>query len=563
MKKGFPRERDWLILCLLLGAAQAWICRYSRIPDGVSYLDIGDAYLRGDWAAAINAYWSPLYSGCLGLALFLLKPSIWWEFIAIHFVNLLIYIAALFSFRFFLHTVLRAQRRQLATSSDDSVALSESAITALGYSIFLWCSLILIEVGSVTPDLLVAAIFFLMAGLLVELREQPSYPKFALFGALAGIAYLGKGVMFPLGFCFLAILFFSGKPTGARIRGFLLSGALFLIVCAPFIFALSKTKARLTFGDTGKIAYAALVSPGAPLLHWQGDPPGSGTPLHPTRKLMDDPPIFEFASPVRGSYPPWNDPSYWHEGVQARFNLRSQLRVLIFSALAYARFLLAEPGVVAGVLIFLIVGGVATRRAIASHWPLLAAAGLTIAAYSLVLVENRYIASSFALVFVAIFAGIRLPTGSALASRSNYLTAAIVLALLLTVAGHLAENAYENFTVSAEPSGKDEVKAAVGLREMGLRPGDPTAVVGRGITNHWARIGRFRIVAEAVSPGFSRDFWALPPQRRELAYDCLRRTGAKVVVAWDPPENARDPRWKKISNTNYYAYFFADSGLMK
>ena len=32
------------------------------ISDGVSYLDIGDAYFRGDWKAAVNAYWSPVYS---------------------------------------------------------------------------------------------------------------------------------------------------------------------------------------------------------------------------------------------------------------------------------------------------------------------------------------------------------------------------------------------------------------------------------------------------------------------------------------------------------------------
>jgi hypothetical protein len=31
--------------------------------------DIGDAYVRGDWHSAVNAYWSPLYSWFLGLAL--------------------------------------------------------------------------------------------------------------------------------------------------------------------------------------------------------------------------------------------------------------------------------------------------------------------------------------------------------------------------------------------------------------------------------------------------------------------------------------------------------------
>ena len=88
MKKALLTERSFIIVCIVLGAVQAWIFRYSRIPDGVSYLDIGDAYFRGDWAAAVNAYWSPMYSWWLGLALYLFKPSIWWELIAVHMVNL-------------------------------------------------------------------------------------------------------------------------------------------------------------------------------------------------------------------------------------------------------------------------------------------------------------------------------------------------------------------------------------------------------------------------------------------------------------------------------------------
>jgi hypothetical protein len=31
--------------------------------DGISYLDIGDAYWRGDWHMAINAFWSPSIPG--------------------------------------------------------------------------------------------------------------------------------------------------------------------------------------------------------------------------------------------------------------------------------------------------------------------------------------------------------------------------------------------------------------------------------------------------------------------------------------------------------------------
>src|ERR1051325_8540895 len=48
----------------------------SMNADGISYLDIGDAYFRADWANAINPVWSPLYSWILGFANFVIRPSI-------------------------------------------------------------------------------------------------------------------------------------------------------------------------------------------------------------------------------------------------------------------------------------------------------------------------------------------------------------------------------------------------------------------------------------------------------------------------------------------------------
>jgi len=557
MKKAWFTERSLLIFCIVLGALQAWICRYCMISDGVAYLDIGDAYLRGAWAAAINAYWSPLYSWCLGLALYVLKPSIWWEFITVHVVNFIIYVGALFGFRFFLHSVLRALREESTNPAEDSVPVPEDALLALGYSLFLWCSLVLIEVGKVTPDLLVAAIVFLIGGYLVDLRVHHSYRKFAMFGALNGAAYLGKGIMFPLGFGFLAILLFSGKRSKARIVGVLLSAVVFLAVSAPFIFVLSKAKGRLTFGDTGRLAYAAMVSPGTPQIHWQGEPAGSGTPRHATRQILDDPPVFEFGEPLSGTYPPWGDPSYWNEGVKPSFHLRAQIRMLVQSAFVYWKLLLGELGLLAGALIFLFIGGKPTRKAIVSNWPLLAAAGLSLAAYSLVLVITRYVGASLVLFWVALFAGMRLPKDEKLERIAKYVAAAVAISIGLSVVGHMADQGYANLTVGAEPSPKDQILAALGLEHMGLQAGDKVAVVGYGNLNHWARLGRFRIVAEATAAGLpAREFWASPPERRALAYERLSSTGARAVIAWNPPASANDPGWKKVSDTNYYAYFF-------
>ncbi len=557
-QKTLLTERLCLVICIALGAVQAWILRYVMISDGVSYLDIGDAYMRGDWKAAVNALWSPLYSWCLGLALYLLKPSIWWEFVVVHIVNLVIYVAALFCFRFFLRSVLRSLREGTFSVSDDSAPLPEKTMLILGYSLFLWGSMVLIDLGRVTPDLLAAALIFLIAGCLVELSFRPSYPQFALFGALCGATYLDRSIMLPVGFGLLVIELFSGKRSKARVAGFLLSVAVFLLVCAPFVLILSKAKGRFTFGDAGRLNYASLVSPGTMLIHWQGEPTGSGTPLHPTRKLLEDPPVFEFSEPVRGTYPPWDDPSYWNEGMQWSFHLRPQLRVLMFNTVTYVRILIREPGLLAGVLIYLVVGGKGTRRAIAANWPLLGAAGLTLAAYSLVHVIDRYIGASMVLLFVAILAGVRLPKDlPGFETASKYLAAAIALSVLLTVTGYIFENTYTTLTVSSDPPAKDQVRTALGLEGLGLRPGDKVAVVGYGYLDHWARLGRFRIVAEAAAAGpQAREFWASSPERRNLAYECLSGTEAKAVIAWDPPQSALDPRWKKISSTDYYVYFF-------
>ncbi len=341
-------ERSLLVLCVVLGAIQVWIVRYAMNQDGMSYLDVGDAYFRRDWANAISGYWSPMYTWFLGLALYVMKPSMWWECITVHFVNLIIYVGALFSFRFFLHSVLRALRDNETESAVDSRPLPESLLCGLGYGIFLWASLVLIDAGDITPDLLVAAFLFLIAGYLVDLRYHESYGKFAMFGGLCGAAYLSKAAMFPIGCGMLAILLFSGRISRRRVLGVLLAGVMFAVVSLPYVAALSKQKGRLTFGDSGRLAYASMVNPNVPQKHWQGDPPEGGIPKHTTRQLLDRPPVFEFAEPVGGTYPPWYDPSYWNEGAHGTFRLRAQIRVLVQSARNYTKMLVRQMGLLAG-----------------------------------------------------------------------------------------------------------------------------------------------------------------------------------------------------------------------
>ncbi len=159
------------------------------------------------------------------------------------------------------------------------------------------------------------------------------------------------------------------------------------------------------------------------------------------------------------------------------------------------------------------------------------------------------------LLFTAIFAGIRLPRNLRYEGVAKYLAAAIVVSILLTVAWQVTENAYKTLTVGSEPSSTDQVRAALGLESLGLHAGNKVAVIGYGYLDHWARLGRFRIVAEAASAGEAREFWASSPAARDLANESLEGTGAQAVVAWQPPNTALDPRWKKVASTEYYVYF--------
>lgn len=99
MRRRSLRTLFWCA-AIALGSADGWATRFTMNPDGVSYLDMGEACLQGDLHRAINAWWSPMYSCFLGLILKLLRPSPYWEFPVVHLANVLIYIGSLACFEF-------------------------------------------------------------------------------------------------------------------------------------------------------------------------------------------------------------------------------------------------------------------------------------------------------------------------------------------------------------------------------------------------------------------------------------------------------------------------------
>src|SRR4051794_35693433 len=84
------RRIIWFVL-LVLAALQAWSARLTATPDGVSYMDLSDAVVRGRVGDIVNAYWSPLYPLLIGSLRLILRPGPYWEFALVHAMNLALF----------------------------------------------------------------------------------------------------------------------------------------------------------------------------------------------------------------------------------------------------------------------------------------------------------------------------------------------------------------------------------------------------------------------------------------------------------------------------------------
>ena len=561
----------WLI-AVLLGSLQIWVHRYSlSADDAIAYLDIGDAYLRGEWNVAINGYWSPLYSWLLGLTLAVLKPSAYWEFFVVKLVNFLIYIFALICFEFFLRELIFYYNTKIGEgSTKSSFRISEWSWVVLGYILFLWSALKWTTLYSDTPDMCTAALLYLTSAIVLHIHTQAaSWFIFIMLGATLGFAYLSKAAMFPISLAFLAVSAFSVGKFRHALPRVLVALLVFTIVTAPFMTALSTTKGRLTFGDTGKLNYAWLVTRGVQgWRYWQGEETGWGTPKHPPRKIFDNPKILEFATPVGGTYPLWHDASYWYEGLKLKFNLIRQIEVIAKNIFFYYEHFLGS--LIFGYLILICVDGKfwSSVKDLTGNWLLLIPAAAGLGAYAIgtnmqeAFIESqsslRYIAPFIVLLFAGVFLSVRLPNSQ----ESKRLIAGMTIAISVLIGSEFFEQASNDlWTILNRPGHHLQWKVANRLHQLGIEPGDKVAILGDYISPHyhWARLARVKIVAEILD---ERSFWEKDAVTRSEILKRIEQTGARVIVqkpGLEIPDSALAFSWVKIGNTGYYAYFWCGS----
>lgn len=539
----------WLI-ALALGLVEAWTTRFTMFPDGISYLDMGDAFWRGDWHNAINAYWSPIYPLLLGSLSRLFKPSPGWEFPLVHLVNFLTYVVALISFDFFLRTFLKTQLER----EPDSVKAQHRFPTWIwlifGYCAFTISSLFLITISFPSPDMLVAAVIFLASALLLKIKGgKSSWRMFALLGVVLGFGYLTKTVMFLMSVPFIAVAATTQKTWGERIRFATVSFAFFAILAAPLVIALSLAKGRLTFGDTGKINYEINVGTTQFFI------PNEGSATHPVRKLNAIPEAFEYGSPVSGTYPLWYDPTYWHEGIRLRFNLSRQIRtVLLTMAQCFWISFNVNLGLSITVVIcilYLLSENIRASIGRAVHWWVLWVPGLAgIGLYSLVVIEPRHVAGQFCLLWIVAFSGVLHGSRISIKLISRAVCAMALLTGTVVVYQLWGARNEQRLTEKGIATPECE-KVATALVREGLKPGDNIALISEWLFPsrqgaYIARLDRLRIIAEART----ETFWAADSDARTRLMSEFAAHGARAVLTYGPPR--AEEKWQRIDETDFY-----------
>jgi hypothetical protein len=549
----YPRVFFWCVI-LVLGLMNVWARRNEVTPDSISYIEIGWAAARGGLHQIVNAYWSPLYPFLLSLVFRTFHPKPQWDFTAAHALNFAVYVASLASLELFLKELILV-RQASEESPEKSRGITRRTRWIWGYLFFLWASYFWLGPAWVTPDLCVAALVFLATALLLRLRRgRGNWLAFAGLGALLGLGYLAKAAMFPLSFVFLLSAFQLDRARGVSFRTAavrtLLATGVFAAISLPLVLALSAQKGRPTFGDSAALNYAMYINGAPRWVHWHGQPPGTGVPAHPMRRLSSDPAVYEFAHPVPGSYPPWHDPSYWYEGIKPHFSLRGQAWAFYRAANVYLK-LLSRTGALYALFLVLVLLGRKTgswefeARTLFWVWlPSFAAFGM----YALVHAEERFLSGFALMLLMWILSSLRLTENAgAQYRRRMILTTGLVPALAITWA--LGRDLSD---VTGNKPFEPWVVAQL-LYDMGVAPGTEIGYIGTGTDAYWAHLAGVRITAE-IPDNEQAYFVAADAARRQQILALFISVGARAVLTRNADAANPADGWRQIPGTHHFIW---------
>jgi len=238
------------------------------------------------------------------------------------------------------------------------------------------------------------------------------------------------------------------------------------------------------------------------------------------------------------------------EGVEPHFNLRGQLRIFRQSVGTFFVIFVIQVEFAAGFFVLLMCGEQKREfiATIARLWPLWLPPAAGCLAYSIVLVENRYVAPFIVFLWLAAFAGaVSIPSA---ASRR---TAIAVVLGVLSVTGIKTAKYFVSDLLALPHQQNLYWDVAQNLSNIGIKPGDKVALIASKAGVHWARLANLQIVSE-LPLGEDAIFWNADRATQDKVFAAFASTGSRVVVVKDPPPGATRENWRQLGDTPYYVH---------
>ncbi len=528
---------------LLFALGQIWTSRYAVNPDGIAYLDIARALLRGDWNEGLSSYWSPLYSWLVAVVFAIFRPGLRWQYLSMHAIN----------FAGFAFTLWAWEQLVKEWEEWQGPPAHRGLVNFAGYATVCWAGLHLVDLAFDSADIFVLALTLLLAARLVRVRRGSAVTAdFVVIGLVLGTAFLAKAatmVMVPVSFVLLAIMLRSVMDKRLGITALAT-----LIVIGPFVIVLSVAKHRFTIGDTGPINYSLVVS-GLSAEGYKDSvlPPPAGLP-HAPRVLLNDPRVLGFAEHTTGTLPLHNDPAWWYRGYPVLLNLTRQVAAIRGGIAFTGVLILSIPSV--GLFLF-------SRRlwpAVGQLWFLGLLAFGALATYWLVVVHARYVAGPLALIGFILLAGAWHTTLSLRVQRAAVLSVALLFGIgmwraMITVPFYLAG---EVMSLGGSPF-RVNVELAEAMKRKGLKPGDRVGFIGDTLDATWLALNEAQIVAMVPARIYHSDtelgrpigesfvktdrFWQSGVKKQEAVLTAFREAGAQWALADEVPPGADVSQW--------------------
>jgi hypothetical protein len=546
----FTTARGWWLICIFVGAITVWPDRNHHVAvDCISYLDMAREVSGGDLSALANTYWSAAYPALIGAGLFLLRPSPANEVAVLQLVDFIISILTLGAFTLFFRNWSRS-----IPEFEQASGIDKGLFTLFSFASFSWFAYYSIRVSLTTPDMLVAAVVLLVAAMGCRVsRSDAGVRHFIQLGVCLGLGIYVKAALFPLAFAFIFLLFISLARASAVTRVRLLSHlvvttATCIIVALPLIAFMSAEAGRFTAGDTGKLAYLWSVDEFKPnAVGWTGGtPPQYGTPTHPPRKLMDNPKVLEFATPIPGTYPLWHSPGYWYAGAKPMFILHKQLEAIRRSLDEYWHIGIRAIGFVGGALVLFVLSLIRAKNGPQWRislwlmlWPI---AGC--AMYALVLTYERYVAAFVLLLCLEVYGILVFRVERRIAIGVCAIALVVAMTPLAIFTGKSLITSVRQFRHPAE---EGYVTTAKNLQKMGLQPGDKVAYIGFAASCYFAQYDHLRVVSQIVN---ADDFWQLNAEDAKRVEDRMASIGVKAVLTSNRPASNQEAGWDEVGHVD-------------